>query len=105
VLLVPNRPAFKPSPDQIDSASAAEIQNANRAVRAFGTPREKGSGCGQRRRLWVVVPEPINSALSTFKPALAISRFPYGNHRRDIQEGDEIVVGENRQAPSAAVAT
>jgi HlyD family secretion protein len=105
-LLVPNSALrFRPTPDQIDSDVAADSPAASAAPPARAGHRDKGAKSGKPStagKLWVVVPEtgklrPVEVQTGVSDLTVSLTEITSG----DIKEGDEIVVGENRQAPAA----
>jgi HlyD family secretion protein len=105
VLIVPNAALrFKPMPEQIDTESLAEAADA-KASPSSGSGRRgrKDAAAANTGRLWVVVPEtdklrPVDVQTGVSDFTASLTEITGG----DIHEGDEIVVGENRQAPAAS---
>jgi HlyD family secretion protein len=105
VLIVPNAALrYKPAPDQIDTESLAETSELNASPSAgSGRRGRKDAAAANTGRLWVVVPETdklrpveVQTGVSDFTASL--TEITGG----DIREGDEIVVGENRQSAAAS---
>ena len=104
VLLVSNAALrYKPTPDLIDSQSLTDNPESKAAPPARTRRREKKDGAAPNTgRLWVVVPETeklraidVQTGVSDFTTSL--TEITGG----DLHEGDEIVIGENRQVPAA----
>ncbi len=105
VLLVPNSALrYKPTPDQIDSASIAENPEPQAAPSARSGRREKKDpAAATAGRLWVVVPgtdklRPVEVQTGVSDFTASLTEITGG----DIHEGDEIVIGENHQAAAPA---
>ena len=101
VLLVPNAALrFKPTPEQIDSQSLAENPELTTAPSARSSRREKKDAAASNTgRLWVVVPgtdklRSVEVQTGVSDLTTSLTEITGG----DLKEGDEIVVGENRQA-------
>lgn len=108
VLLVPNAALrFKPTPDQVDDQSLAENPELTTAPSARAARREKRDPAASNTgRLWVVVPETgklrsidVQTGVSDLTSSL--TEITGG----ELREGDEIVVGENRQQAAASDVT
>ncbi len=104
VLLVPNAALrFKPTLEQIDSQSLAENPELTTAPSARSSRREKKDpAAANTGRLWVIVPETgklrsvdVQTGVSDLTTSL--TEITGG----ELAEGDEVVLGENRQAPAA----
>ena len=104
VLLVSNAALrYKPTPDLIDGQPPTENPESKAAPSARSGRREKkDAAAANTGRLWVVVPETeklravdVQTGVSDFTTSL--TEITGG----DIHEGDEIVVGENRQMPAS----
>jgi HlyD family secretion protein len=104
VLLVSNAALrYKPTPDLIDSQSLTDNPESKAASPARSRRHEKKEGAAPNTgRLWVVVPETeklravdVQTGVSDFSTSL--TEITGG----DLHEGDEIVIGENRQVPAA----
>jgi HlyD family secretion protein len=104
VLLVSNAALrYRPTPDLIDGQSPTENPESKAAPSARSGRREKkDAAAANTGRLWVVVPETeklravdVQTGVSDFTTSL--TEITGG----DIHEGDEIVVGENRQVPAS----
>ncbi len=93
---------YKPAAELIDSESMAEDSESKKGPEGRSGRREKKDGAASNTgRLWVVVPESnkvrpveVQTGLSDF--TTSVTEITGG----DIHEGDEIVVGENRQVPA-----
>jgi HlyD family secretion protein len=103
-LLVPNAALrFKPAPEMIDTEAISEEPEAKTGKGGHSGRREKKEeGASHTGRLWVVSPETdklrpveVQTGLSDF--TTSVTEITGG----DIHEGDEIVIGENRQMPAA----
>jgi HlyD family secretion protein len=97
---------FRPTPDQIDSEALAENPEPQTAPSARSSRGGKKDGAAPNTgKLWVVVPETgklrpveVQTGVSDFTTSL--TEIIGG----DIHEGDEVVIGEVRQAaPSSDV--
>jgi HlyD family secretion protein len=97
---------FRPTPDQIDSESLAENLEPQIAPSARSSRGgKKDAAAANTGKLWVVVPETgklrpveVQTGVSDFTTSL--TEITGG----DIHEGDEVVIGEVRQAaPSSDV--
>jgi HlyD family secretion protein len=94
---------YKPAPELIDSESMPADSEAKKGPEGHSGRREKKDGAAPNTgRLWVIVPETnklrpveVQTGLSDF--TTSVTEIVGG----DIHEGDEIVVGENRQVPAA----
>ena len=105
VLLVPNAALrFKPTPEQIDSESLAENPELITAPSARASRREKKDPSSPATgRLWVVVPgtdklRSVDVQLGVSDLVSSLTEITGG----DIREGDEVVIGENRQQSAAS---
>jgi HlyD family secretion protein len=104
-LLVPNAALrFKPTPEQIESQSLAENPETKTTSSARSGRREKKDSAAKNSgRVWVVVPgtdklRPIDVQTGVSDFATSLTEITGG----DLHEGDEIVLGENRQAQAAS---
>lgn len=105
VLLVPNAALrFKPTPELIDSQWLAENPEATTAPSARSSRRErKDTAASNSGRLWVVAPgtdklRPIDVQTGVSDFISSLTEITGG----DLHEGDEIVLGENRQQAAAS---
>ena len=104
VLLVSNAALrYKPTPDLIDSESMPENSESKAAPSARSGRREKKDAAATNTgRLWVVVPgtdklRPVEVQTGVSDFTTSVTEITGG----DLHEGDEIVVGENRQQAAA----
>ena len=103
VLLVPNSALrFRPMPEQIDSDVAADNPATATAPARHAGRRDKKAAATKPGRLWVVNSDsgklrPVDVQTGVSDLTTSLTEITSG----DIKENDEIVVGENRQAPAA----
>jgi HlyD family secretion protein len=102
VLLVPNAALrFRPTPGQIASEPADEDAEPKNVAKGRGDRASKPAGAATNiGRLWEVVPgtstvRPIE--VRTGQSDMAVTEITSG----DIEEGDEIVIGQAHQSPAA----
>jgi HlyD family secretion protein len=94
---------YKPAPELVDSEYAPDDSAAKKGAGGRSGRREKKDGATPNTgRLWVVVPEtnklrPVDVQTGVSDFTTSVTEIVGG----DIHEGDEIVVGENRQVPAA----
>jgi HlyD family secretion protein len=94
---------YKPAPELIDSEYAPDDSAAKKGAGGRSGRREKKDGTAPNTgRLWVVVPEtnklrPVDVQTGVSDFTTSVTEIVGG----DIHEGDEIVVGENRQVQAA----